>query len=461
MSKVMSRTRIIMQTKCTLAVGIVCLLVASAAFAGQTVQRAPKIEMSLDVSPVWSGHPVGFFLLTKGNRQYVAFYDQERRMTVSGRTLDSKKWLHQKLDSKLGWDSHNYITMAIDADGHIHLSGNMHVDPLVYFRTTRSYHIRSFRNVPEMVGRQENRCTYPKFIKGPNEELIFTYRDGSSGRGNQIYNIYDLKTRTWRRLLDTPLIDGQGKMNAYIVGPVHGPDGYFHICWVWRDTPNCYTNHDLSYARSRDLVHWETVMGKPIKLPMTIDTEGIIVDPVPTKGGMINGNTRIGFDSKKRPIVTYHKFDKDGMTQVYNARLENGQWKLYQASDWDYRWFFEGGGTIHFEIRIFPVVLKDGSLTQRYRHDRYGSGTWKLDENTLQPTGEMREMPHWPKALGKPESDHPGMQVKWLGDAGKDVDPKMRYFLRWETLGVNRDRPRQMVPKPSILRLYKLRYDSR
>ena len=461
MVKVMSRTGIIMQTKHALPVAVVCLLAATAAFAEQTARRAPNIEMSLDVSPVWAGHPVGFFLLTKGNRQYVVFYDQERRMTLAARNLDSKKWHYHRLDSTLGWDSHNYITMVVDADGYIHLSGNMHVDPLVYFRTTRPYDARTFKKVPEMIGRQEDRCTYPKFIKGPNEELIFTYRDGSSGRGNQIYNIYDLKTRTWRRLLDTPLVDGQGKMNAYIVGPVRGPDQYFHICWVWRDTPNCYTNHDLSYARSKDLAHWETATGKPIKLPVTINTKGIIVDPVPVKGGMINGNTRIGFDSKKRPIVTYHKFDKDGMTQVYNARFENGHWKLYQTSAWNYRWFFEGGGTIHFEIRVFPVALKDGSLTQRYRHDKLGAGTWKLDEDTLKPKGEIREAPLWPKALGKPESDYPGMQVKWLADAGKNVDPKMRYFLRWETLGVNRDRPRQVVPKPSMLRFYKLRYDSR
>ena len=460
MSKVMSRTRIIMQTKCTLAVAVVCLL--AAAFAAEAAQSAPEIEISLDVSPIWSGHPVGFFLLTRDDRQYLAFYDQERRMTVAARTLDSNRWLYQRLNSTLGWDSHNYITMAIDAEGYIHLSGNMHVDPLVYFRTTGPYDIRSFERVPEMVGRQEDRCTYPKFIKGPNEELIFTYRDGSSGRGNQIYNIYDLKTRTWRRLLDTPLLDGQGKMNAYIVGPVRGPDGYFHICWVWRDTPNCYTNHDLSYARSKDLVHWETVTGKPIKLPMTVDTEGIIVDPVPVKGGMINGNTKISFDSKKRPIVTYHKFDKDGMTQVYNARFENERWKIFQTSDWDYRWFFEGGGTIHFEIRVSPVALTDdGGLAQRYRHDKYGSGTWKLDEDTLKPTGKIREAPLWPKRLSKLESGHSGMQVKWLADAGKSSDPNAQYFLRWETLGVNRDRPRQTVPEASMLRLYKLRYDSR
>jgi len=57
-------------------------------------------------------------------------------------------------------------------------------------------------------------------------------------------------------------------MNAYCSRPALGPDGRFHMTWVWRDTPDCATNHDLSYARSADLVHWETGGGEPLKLPL-------------------------------------------------------------------------------------------------------------------------------------------------------------------------------------------------
>ncbi|MBT7066783.1 MAG: hypothetical protein HN919_10805 [Verrucomicrobia bacterium] len=39
-------------------------------------------------------------------------------MTVASRPLDSKKWTYQGLPSKVGWDSHNYITMAMDDDGY-------------------------------------------------------------------------------------------------------------------------------------------------------------------------------------------------------------------------------------------------------------------------------------------------------------------------------------------------------
>ncbi|MCF7973870.1 MAG: BNR repeat-containing protein [Phycisphaerae bacterium] len=425
-------------------------------------QTAPRVTQSLDISPVWSGHRVGFALLTQGDRQYVAYYNQDRQMTVASRTLDSNQWHTRTLDSHVAWDSHNYIAMTLDAQGFIHVSGNMHCVPLIYFRTTRPYDISTFKRIPSMTGELEARCTYPRFFTGAGGELIFTYRDGGSGNGNQIYNVYDVTTQSWRRLLDSPLTNGQGLMNAYLVGPHLGPDHYFHLCWVWRDTPDCATNHDISYARSKDLVHWETAAGDPIVLPMTLQTKGLIVDPVPAKGGIINGNTRIGFDSQNRPIVSYHKYDGAGVTQLYNARLEQGQWKIYQTSDWTYRWAFEGGGSIPFEIHVSPVVLRaDGTLTQAYSHRKHGSGTWQLDEATLKPIGRMPVVKQWPPSLSKPESTFPGMEVRWQSDAGTSGEPETKYVLRWETLGPNRDRPRDSVPEPTMLRLYKIQVTPR
>ena len=423
-------------------------------------KAAPTVEDCLPVSQVWSGHPVGFFLLTQDDVQYVAYYDEQRRLTVAQRDLSSRRWKYAVLDSVLGWDSHNYVTMAVDGAGFLHLAGNMHCNPLVYYRSAEPGDADSLKRIPAMVGQREQRCTYPRFLRGPQGELIFTYRDGGSGRGARLYNVYDVSAKTWRRLLERPLLDGKGLMNAYPVGPAQGPDGWFHLCWVWRDTPDCSTNHDLCYARSKDLAHWETAAGEPVELPMTIETRAVVVDPVPAKGGMINGNTRIGFDSQRRPVVSYHKFDGEGNTQVYNARFEDGRWRIYQTSDWDYRWFFEGGGSIPFEVRVSPVrALGEGALSQPYRHGKYGAGTWRLDEATFKPVGTIEQAPAWPAGLSRPRSDFPGMQVRWQGDSGASGEPGVRYALRWETLGRNRDRPREIAPPPSTLALYKLKQD--
>jgi hypothetical protein len=379
-------------------------------------------------------------------------------MTVAARALGSKTWRTRVLPSKVGWDSHNYITMAVDKRGDLHLSGNMHCHPLLYFRTRKPHDLDSLEKMPGMVGSNEKRCTYPKFMEGPQGKLIFHYRDGSSGSGNEIYNVYDSGSRKWRRLLDKPLTDGKGRMNAYASGPLRGPDGTFHLCWVWRDTPDCATNHDVSYARSRDLVRWQTAAGRSVPLPLTIETQGLIVDPVPVGKGLINMGVSLGFDTKKRPIVTYHKYDKEGNSQIFNTRWEGGSWKIHQASDWKYRWEFGGGGSVPCEVRASSVnILPDGSLWQSYGHKKFGSGTWRLDPRTLKPVGKANPPRLIPKGVGRLESRFPGMQVRWAHDLGGGSEPNVRYVLRWETLGVNRDRPRKgPLPEPSMLRVYRI-----
>ena len=423
---------------------------------------------SVRVSPVWAGHPVRFDLLTHRDRQFVAFYDADRRMTVASRTLDEDTWALARPEGRwlahrnrpsttLEWDSHNYVCMAIDDHEHVHLCGNMHVDPLVYFRTARALDIASFERVDQMVGRNEERCTYPVFMRGRNDELIFRYRDGSSGNGVDYYNVYDLDTQTWRRLLDTPLLDGQNKMNAYARKPELGPDGLYHMVWMWRDTPDCATNHDLSYARSPDLLHWETGEGRPLGLPITIES-GAVVDAAQPGEGLINMVQSLGFDSQQRPVISYQKYDQNGLSQAYCARLEDARWRIVQVSDWAYRWAFSGGGSVPAEIRLEGVrVQADGNLSLPYWHIEEGAGQWRLDEETLRPVGSYPSPTDWlPNELEQVDSTYPGMRVR--STIGRGQGPKgIKYVLRWETLGSNRDHPRETAPPPSELWVYAVR----
>lgn len=436
-----------------------------------------KVVSVLEVDRVWAGHPVDFGLLTVGDRQFVAYYDGDRRMTVAVRRLGEEGWQRFAIPSaqtdapgyrtahtstRLGWDSHNSVTLAADADGYLHLSGNMHVNALTYFRTEQPWEITSFVQHFSMTGENEDRCTYPHFLTDQRGDLIFHYRDGSSGNGSEIYNRWDRAARRWVRLLDRPLTDGQGQMNAYLHEPVQGPDGRFHLSWVWRDTPDCKTNHDLSYAVSDDLVHWQTAAGEPIELPMNLQTPGVIVDPVPAEGGIINGSGKVGFDSQGRVILTYHKFDDADNTQAYNARWEGdrsetGGWAIYCTSEWDYRWWFEGGGSIVNDVVLGEVAVTDAGLALDFRHVEAGAGRWLLDETTLQPVETLPPVSPLPGHLMTPESDFPEMRVRLWEDDGRSPDPAVHHLLRWETLPANRDRPRAgPLPEPSVLRLYTL-----
>ncbi len=420
---------------------------------------AASVPDVLPVDKVWSGHQVGFALLTAPPYQYAAYYAADRQLTVAQRRLDQEKWVYRKLPTSVGWDSHNYVTLAVDRAGQLHVSGNMHVVPLVYFRTTKAGDVATLAAAP-MTGEREQSMTYPVFIKDKQGRLIFRYRDGRSGSGDDLYNVYDEATQKWTRLLATPLTSGGGKMNAYCTAPLLGPDGMFHVCWVWRDTPDCSTNHHLSYAKSADLVSWVDSAGKPLVLPITLRS-GEVVDPVPPKGGIINSNLRLGFDTRQRVIITYHKYDANGDLQVYAARRDVEGWSVIQVSDWKgYRWEFSGGGTIVGEVSLGAVEpIGNGQLTMAYRYPK-AAGVWVLDEPTLQPIPEAkapRKVAVVPSGVMQVGSAFEGMRKRTAGDLGVE-SADFTYRLVWESLDANRDRPRPPPwPEASELKVVKVR----
>ena len=417
-----------------------------------SVPSATRTQVdSLIVDHVWSGHAVGFSMITHPPHQFVAYYDSARMMTIAQRKLGESQWKKKSLSETLGWDSHNYIALVLDSKGYLHVSGNMHADSLVYFQASTPYDVMSLTRKEQLIGRQEDRATYPKFFSDPMDNLIFTYRDGGSGNGNQIYNRYDPNTQRWSRLLDEPLVDGKGERNAYLHGPVLGPDNYYHLIWVWRDTPHAETNHDLSYAKSKDLVHWEQSDGTPQPLPITYENCEIVA-PVPVKQGMINGNIAIGFDLEYRPVVAYHRFDSLGHTQIYNARREQGEWKTYQLTDWNFRWEFSGKGSLNKRVNVYPITEENEQLTQKQYIDTIGVRNFLIDAEDLSIVKELPGAKEYPERLERVRSTFPGVQVNMATNRTPEGDV---YVLRWETLSRNRDRPREgKIPSPSPLVLY-------
>jgi hypothetical protein len=198
-------------------------------------------------------------------------------------------------------------------------------------------------------------------------------------------------------------------------------------------------------------VHWEKSDGSPQVLPVTIDNCEII-DPVPPGGGMINGNTVIGFDLNQRPVVSYHKYDANGHTQIYNARLGEDGWQIHQATDWDFRWDFGGRGSIGKRVGLTPVLPEDNRLTQRYWIDTVGTQKYLLDSEQLSTLEPLPYDKGYPEDLEVIRSDFPGMELQTKSER---TEEGTLYLLRWETLGRNRDRPRTgPLPEASPLVLY-------
>jgi hypothetical protein len=345
------------------------------------------------------------------------------------------------------WDSHNYIAMALDAKGHLHVTANMHNDPLVYFRSARPADVHSLERVPVLVdARLEQRMTYPVFIQH-GDRLVLKYRDGGSGNGNEIYDEHDAAANRWRALLTMPLVDGEGRRNAYFVGPRAGPDGWFHLAWVWRETPDAQTNHDLSYARSRDLLRWEKSDGTALELPIRLATAEI-VDPVPVEAGMINNNTVVGFDQRGRAMITYHKFDARGFTQIFVARREARGWKLRQVSDWqDFRWDFRGRGSLHSRLFVSGAVPE---AKNRLRVSVIRDGKpidFILDARTLERLDERPGVSLADRLRSRIKVPE-GMQLNVVEAAGGSG-----VAIAWSTRPPQRDLPSTDIPAPTVLHL--------
>jgi hypothetical protein len=413
-----------------------------------------KVLEEINLSTVWSGHPTGFKIITTNKDQYAAFYDSSRNMCIAHRNIDNKKWEISRLPSIVGWDSHNYISLTQDRTGYIHVAGNMHNVSLVYFRSKRPNDIKDFERL-SMTGVREDKVTYPVFFNDASGNLFFQYRDGESGNGVTLWNQYNENTKKWTRVFDQGIFDGEGEANAYSSDPRLGPDGYFHIVWMWRATSVANTCHNLSHMKSKDLVHWESVQGKPLTLPVKWRESKVFVDPAGPWNGLINSNFSLCWDNKKRMCITYHKYDPDGVSQLFVARWEVKAWKIYQISHWkDYRWNIDEVGSLG--MKIGKLVLKPvggNRLMGEYYNEKYGKGMWVIEET------DFRILEDHP---GQSDSDLPaelieqkpqieGMQIN------RSTDNTGNYMLQWETLPTFQDKPRNPpYPAPTWLKVIRL-----
>ncbi len=393
----------------------------------------------IEIDSVWAANKVSFDLHTVGNRQFVAYYDKDRMMTVASREIGSTLWAKKTLSSKLAWDSHNYVTMGIDEAGHLHVSGNMHVDSLVYYRSEKPYDVSSLKEVHRMVGEDEDRVTYPKFFNDRRGGLFFSYRSGSAGNGNVLINRYLPKQGKWERYLATPLFEGiEAEANrAAYHSFTRDSEGNYHFVWIWRWTPEAETSHQICYAVSPDLLHWKNAAGETVELPFRPDDPRVIVDPVPSKGGAINGRVTVVLTRKNEPIVSYIKYDEEGLTQLYLAKPVDGKWITRKISDWDFRWKFIGGGDKMSRGGTFNFrgISERGLMVFDWDTETGKSGRYVIDPVTLEQVAEeVQFKPSYPPAARQRMSRTPGLSVNLEGGRGAATEDGIFYALKWETM---------------------------
>ena len=264
-------------------------------------------------------------LVSHGDTQYIAFYDPEGYVVLGKRRLGTTAWQLARTRYRGNVrDAHNSISITVDGAGRLHVAWDHHNGPLRYARAVASGSLELGAEQP-MTGRHEASVTYPEFYRLAGGALLFLYRDGGSGRGNLVVNRYDPATGVWTRLHDN-LVSGEGQRNAYWQGCVDRA-GTIHLSWVWRESPDVASNHDLAYARSKDGgVTWERTDGSAYALPVTLANAEYALR-IPQNSELIN-QTSMAADGAGRPyIATYWRAAGSRVPQYHVVHHTAGGWR--------------------------------------------------------------------------------------------------------------------------------------
>ncbi|RYG50437.1 MAG: neuraminidase, partial [Chitinophagaceae bacterium] len=204
---------------------------------------------------------------------------------------------------------------------------------------------------------EEKRVSYPEFHQLPGKGLLFFYRDGGSGNGNLVMNSYDARQKKWKRVQKN-LLDGEGKRNAYWQAHVNNK-GFIYLSWVWRETPDVASNHDLCFALSKDGgISWERSTGEKYALPITAASAEYACR-IPPQSELINQTSMYADDQNNIVIAGYWK-DADSNIPQYHLIYNQGEsWKVKTLNFRKTPFSLNGTGSKKIPIARPQVIMEN------------------------------------------------------------------------------------------------------
>jgi BNR repeat-containing family member len=327
----------------------------------ETMSAQKRFDIkTAEVDSGWSNNSVNTVIFRKNSlatfkdTQYIAFYDKESFVVLGKRKIGGAKWLLKRTIHKGNTaDAHNAISIMTDGAGYLHLSWDHHNNPLNYCKSVNPGSLELTANL-SMTGLNEQKVSYPEFHKLPNGNLLFFYRDGASGNGNLIMNQYDVLTKQWQQQ-HSDLINGEGQRNAYWQACVD-TKGVIHLSWVWRESPDAASNHDICYAQSADGGKtWTTSHGIKYTLPITVTTAEYACN-ISQKSELIN-QTSMYADASGHPyIATYWREAGDSIPQYHLIYKKGDLWITKSLAFRKTPFSLSGGGTKRIPISRPQII---------------------------------------------------------------------------------------------------------
>ena len=296
-------------------------------------------------------------VVSHNNHQFTSYYNADGFVVLGKRQLGSTTW-ETKVTPYKGniTDAHNSISVIVDGDGFLHMSWDHHNTTLNYCKSVAPGSLDLGPQIT-MTGSNETSVSYPEFHLLPDGNLIFLYRDGSSGNGNLVLNSYNTKQKKWRRIHQS-LINGEGDRNAYWQVCVD-KKGTIHLSWVWRESPDVASNHDLCYAKSTDGgTTWKKSDGTNYTIPI-IATSANYAARIPEKSDLINQTSIYGDSSGNPYICSYWKTSGSTIPQYHVVYHDGVKWTTVQASVRKTPFTLIGTGTKKIPVSRPQIIVND------------------------------------------------------------------------------------------------------
>jgi hypothetical protein len=390
--------------KALIAIAINAFALSTSVGLAQTGKSELKI---VPVEKAWANNSINTVafrknsLVTFRDTQFIAFYDADKYVVLGKRKLGNDNWQFKRTKYQGNTsDAHNMISIMVDGDGYLHMAWDHHNNQLRYCRSVQPGSLDMTEKML-MTGKVENKVSYPEFYKMPDGNLLFFYRDGGSGQGNLVINKYNTATKQWVQL-HSNLVDGENKRNAYWQACMDA-EGTIHVSWVWRESPDVASNHDMAYACSKDGgVTWEKSNGEKYKLPITAASAEYALR-IPQSSELIN-QTSMSTDEKGNPfIATYWRDAGSKIPQYHIVYFTGKKWKSLALNFRTTPFSLSGAGSKRIPIARPQIMVKgsgkNASVLLVFRDEERGSkvsvasidkikkGKWKVKDLTETSVG--------------------------------------------------------------------------